>query len=203
MGNETTEPGARQPDDRWLAERKSLVWRTAAVASATTALFGALGLVGLDALRGRPVPPAPAVAAAATPAVPAPPTAVVPVVPPLTEPAAEPPPLPPPPAVVVRRPRALAKPLDGAGGIGAITVICIPKCAGTKIDGIDLGPGHVFNRPTPAGSRSVILTGADGTEKELVAAIAPGRTTEVRVTMAGSAAKGRPTLYGPRTDEIF
>ncbi|MEA2749136.1 MAG: eukaryotic-like serine/threonine-protein kinase, partial [Myxococcales bacterium] len=129
-----------------------------------------------------PSPATPAVAAA-TPAVAAvtaqpaiAPVAATP--PPAPRPASTPvavaaPAAPPTPAPTVRKPAAL----------GAITVVCMPKCDQIIDNGTSLGPGHIFNRPVPSGRHVLQLSAPNGARKNLVVEVAPEQTKEVRMSM--------------------
>ncbi len=105
----------------------------------------------------------PAAIAAAQPAVAAPARAPV---------AAAPAPAPVPKPTV-------AKP----SALGAITVVCMPKCDQIIDNGTSLGPGHIFNRPVPAGRHVLQLSAPNGARKNLVVEVAPEQTKEVRMSM--------------------
>jgi hypothetical protein len=126
--------------------------------------------------------PTPAVAAATqpvvAPAAAAPPAAttattakastgpiIAPVAPPSTPAAA--------PTTSAKKPAAL----------GALTVVCMPKCDQIIDNGASLGPGHIFNRPVPAGRHVLQLSAPNGARKNLVVEVAPEQTKEVRMTM--------------------
>jgi len=117
-----------------------------------------------------PPPPPPVAVAAATPPVIAPaPTAPRPTAAPVAAPAAAP--AAPPPTA--KKPAAL----------GAITVVCMPKCDQIIDNGASLGPGHIFNRPVPAGRHVLQLSAPNGARKNLVVEVAPEQTKEVRMSM--------------------
>jgi serine/threonine protein kinase len=125
-----------------------------------------------------PTPATPAVASP-TPAVAAaaPPPAAPVIAPAQTQPRPAAPPVvvasPPPPAPTVRKPAAL----------GAITVVCMPKCDQIIDNGTPLGPGHIFNRPVPSGRHVLQLSAPNGARKNLVVEVAPEQTKEVRMSM--------------------
>ncbi|MDB5219886.1 MAG: hypothetical protein JWO86_7813, partial [Myxococcaceae bacterium] len=76
-------------------------------------------------------------------------------------------------APTVRKPAAL----------GAITVVCMPKCDQIIDNGTSLGPGHIFNRPVPSGRHVLQLSAPNGARKNLVVEVAPEQTKEVRMSM--------------------
>ena len=78
-----------------------------------------------------------------------------------------------PPATTAKKPAAL----------GAITVVCMPKCDSIIDNGASLGPGHIFNRPVPAGRHVLQLSAPNGARKNLVVEVAPEQTKEVRMSM--------------------
>ncbi|MDB4937034.1 MAG: serine/threonine protein kinase, partial [Labilithrix sp.] len=81
---------------------------------------------------------------------------------------------PPPPATTTpKKPAAL----------GALTVVCMPKCDQIIDNGASLGPGHIFNRPVPAGRHVLQLSAPNGARKNLVVEVAPEQTKEVRMSM--------------------
>jgi len=137
-----------------------------------------------------PAPTAPPVATtppAATVAaiVPAPPT-VAPVAPTPVSPAApvataRPTPAPQPAPVAAAPPATTAAKKPAA--LGAITVVCMPKCDQIIDNGTSLGPGHIFNRPVPAGRHVLQLSAPNGSRKNLVVEVAPEQTKEVRMSM--------------------
>lgn len=116
----------------------------------------------------RPAPPPPVVVAPPTPVVVAPP-AVVTAAPvaaaPVVVPAPEPVRATPPPA-----------------GIGALTVVCMPKCESIVMDGTSLGPGHIFNRPTLTG-RHVLRLAVGSVRKTVVIDVERYQLKEVRIGM--------------------
>ena len=67
--------------------------------------------------------------------------------------------------------------------LGAITVVCMPKCDQIIDNGTSLGPGHIFNRPVPAGRHVLQLSAPNGSRKNLVVEVAPEQTKEVRMSM--------------------
>jgi hypothetical protein len=79
----------------------------------------------------------------------------------------------PAPAVTPKKPAAL----------GAITVVCMPKCDQIIDNGASLGPGHILNRPVAAGRHVLQLSAPNGSRKNLVVEIAPEQTKEVRMAM--------------------
>jgi serine/threonine-protein kinase len=109
-----------------------------------------------------PAPSAAATTAAATaaPATPAP------------RPASSPPPAAP-----------AASPAKKPSALGAITVVCMPKCDQIIDNGTSLGPGHIFNRPVPSGRHNLQLSAPNGTRKNLVVEVVPDQTKEVRMSM--------------------
>jgi serine/threonine protein kinase len=67
--------------------------------------------------------------------------------------------------------------------LGAITVVCMPKCDQIVDNGTPLGPGHIFNRPVPSGRHTLGLSAPNGVKKNLVVEVAPEQTREVRISM--------------------
>lgn len=70
-----------------------------------------------------------------------------------------------------------------AGGRGALTVVCMPKCDAITDNGVPLGPGHIFNRPVAAGKHTLELSAPNGVKKTVVTEISPDTTKEIRVTL--------------------
>ena len=70
----------------------------------------------------------------------------------------------------LRPPPAAKKP----AALGAITVVCMPKCDQIIDNGASLGPGHIFNRPVPVGSPRPAALGAERRAQE------PGRRSRAR-----------------------
>jgi hypothetical protein len=69
------------------------------------------------------------------------------------------------------------------GVLGALTVVCLPKCDEIVDNGISMGPGHIFNRPVNAGRHVLTLSAPNGAKKSLYVDVQPGVTREVRVAM--------------------
>ncbi len=67
--------------------------------------------------------------------------------------------------------------------LGAITIVCMPKCDQIVDNGTPLGPGHIFNRPVASGRHVLQLSAPNGVRKTLVVEVAPDKTTPVRMTM--------------------
>jgi serine/threonine-protein kinase len=125
-----------------------------------------------------PQPPTPASAAPTGPATGAaapstPVVAATPVVQPasrtITQPAAAPAP-----------PRDTAA---KAPGMGALTVVCIPKCDQIIDNGASLGPGHLFKKPVPSGKHLLMLSAPNGVKKTMTVDVLPNETREVRLSM--------------------
>ncbi len=70
-----------------------------------------------------------------------------------------------------------------AGGMGAITIVCMPKCDQITDNGTALGPGHIFNRPVSSGRHVLGLSAPNGVRKNMVVEVPPGETKEVRISM--------------------
>ncbi|MDB4941242.1 MAG: hypothetical protein JWP97_776, partial [Labilithrix sp.] len=83
------------------------------------------------------------------------------------------------PAAATVAPRPAAKP----AALGAITVVCMPKCDQIIDNGVSLGPGHIFNRPVPSGRHVLALSAPNGAKKTLVVDVPPEQTKEVRMSM--------------------
>jgi eukaryotic-like serine/threonine-protein kinase len=77
------------------------------------------------------------------------------------------------PAATPKKPAAL----------GAITVVCMPKCDQIIDNGTSLGPGHIFNRPVASGRHVLQLSAPNGARKNLVVEVVPEQTKEVRMSM--------------------
>ncbi|MBS2020303.1 MAG: protein kinase [Deltaproteobacteria bacterium] len=123
-------------------------------------------------------PPATTVAAAPpTPPAPAAPTPIKTA----TAVAAPPPPTPVRTATPVPAAPAPAPPKPAS--LGAITVVCMPKCDQIVDNGTSLGPGHIFNRPVPAGRHVLQLSAPNGVKKNLVIEVVADQTKEVRMSM--------------------
>jgi len=143
-------------------------------------------------------------APAATTAAAAPPPVAAPAAPPATTAAvAAQPPTPPPPAApaktasqVAATPTPAATPVKAAtpvatpatvpakpASLGAITVVCMPKCDQIVDNGTSLGPGHIFNRPVAAGRHVLQLSAPNGVKKNLVIEVVSDQTKEVRMSM--------------------
>lgn len=92
-----------------------------------------------------------------------------------------------PPAAPRAAPRAAPQPAAAApkkpAALGAITVVCMPKCNQIIDNGASLGPGHIFNRPVASGRHVLQLSAPNGTRKNLVVEVVPGQTKEVRMSM--------------------
>ncbi len=69
------------------------------------------------------------------------------------------------------------------GALGAITVVCMPKCDQIVDNGTPLGPGHIFNRPVPSGRHVLALSAPNGVKKTLTVEVLPENTREVRISM--------------------
>lgn len=85
----------------------------------------------------------------------------------------------------VKRPTApAAGPPAGPAALGAITVVCMPKCSEITDNGAPFGTGNVFNKPVTAGRHALVLFSATtGVRKPMVVDVASGQTAEVRVSM--------------------
>jgi serine/threonine-protein kinase len=73
------------------------------------------------------------------------------------------------------------KPANAA--LGALTVVCMPKCDQIIDNGAPLGPGHIFNRPVPAGRHVLVLSAPNGVKKTVPVEVFPEVTREVRMSM--------------------
>jgi hypothetical protein len=89
------------------------------------------------------------------------------------------PPQPSPVAPAAPPPSAAKK----ANALGAITVVCMPKCDQIVDNGTPLGPGHIFNRPVQAGRHTLQLSAPTGVKKNLVVEVVAEQTREVRISM--------------------
>lgn len=78
----------------------------------------------------------------------------------------------------------VAAPASGPAALGAITVVCMPKCTEITDNGAAFGTGNVFNKPVTAGRHALVLFSATtGVRKPMVVDVASGQTAEVRVSM--------------------
>jgi serine/threonine-protein kinase len=91
------------------------------------------------------------------------------------------------PAPVAPTPAAAAVPgptPKKPAALGALTIVCMPKCSDILDNGSSLGGGNVFNRPVPSGKHSLVLTAAStGVRKQMVVDVLPDQTREVRLSM--------------------
>jgi hypothetical protein len=76
-----------------------------------------------------------------------------------------------------------ARPRARGHTMGALTVICQPKCSSIIDNGEDLGAGHLFNRPVASGSHQLILHAPNGVAKTLRVEVWPEEAREVRILM--------------------
>ncbi len=74
-------------------------------------------------------------------------------------------------------------PAASSSALGAITVVCMPKCDQIGDNGVPLGPGHIFNRPVPVGRHVLTLSAPNGAKKTVPVDVKPELTSEVRITM--------------------
>ena len=90
----------------------------------------------------------------------------------------------------------------GAPGstMGALTVVCMPRCDRIVDNGVSLGSGHIFNRPVPVGRHVLQLAASNGARKNLVVEVTAGQTKEVRESMddARATARGNPAFPAER-----
>jgi hypothetical protein len=89
----------------------------------------------------------------------------------------------PAPAPAAPRPAAPAAAPKKSGAMGALTVVCMPKCDQIVDNGTSLGPGHIFNRPVASGRHVLQLSAPNGVKKNLVIDVTPEQTKEVRISM--------------------
>ena len=131
-------------------------------------------------------PPAAAPPAAPPPAVAQPAVAQPVVLQPQPQPAAPAPIARPSPVAAAPAPAPAAPPKPTAAkptALGAITVVCMPKCDQIVDNGTPLGAGHIFNRPVPSGRHVLQLSAPNGARKNLIVEVAPEQTKEVRMSM--------------------
>jgi serine/threonine-protein kinase len=168
-GSSTTPPGAPAPGGTTPAALTAPPVMTAATDPAPTAPPVAT------------TPPSAPTVAAITPVQPTvAPVAPTPAAPPPVTATARPTPPPQPVAVAPAAPATTAK---KPAALGAITVVCMPKCDQIIDNGTSLGPGHIFNRPVPAGRHVLQLSAPNGSRKNLVVEVTPEQTKEVRMSM--------------------
>ncbi len=74
-------------------------------------------------------------------------------------------------------------PLAAPNRMGALTVVCLPKCDAIFDNGVPIGPGHVFHRPVIAGRHVLVLTAPNGARKSLTVEVTPEQVREIRVAM--------------------
>jgi hypothetical protein len=143
---------------------------------------------GVDPSNGSPngtanTPPQPSTALAPAPTpppVPSPTTAPAPTPSPTPPPAptqraATPPSPAPAPVPSTRKPAPTA--------LGALTVVCTPKCDQIVDNGTPLGPSNIFNRPVSSGRHILVVSAPNGVKKTLTVEVFPEVTREVRMTM--------------------
>lgn len=119
-----------------------------------------------------PTPSAPAPAAAPTTT-----SAAASAAPPSTAP-------PPGTASPATRPVVAPAPLPRrTAALGALTIVCLPKCDQIIDNGAALGPGHIFNRPVPSGHHVLVLSAPNGVRKTVQVEVVPEQTREVRLSM--------------------
>jgi hypothetical protein len=118
-----------------------------------------------------PQPPLPTTSAPAT-------TAATPTAPDPTAARPAPAPAPAPLAAPVVTPKK-----QTPAAMGALTVVCLPKCDQIIDNGTPLGPGHIFNRPVPAGRHVLVLSAPNGVKKTMAVEVPPDTTREVRLSM--------------------
>jgi hypothetical protein len=184
-----------------VTHRTAEAWRRRMVmvgiaSSLSTAVF-MIGIYAMVTLleRDRTPPPAPVVL---EPPRPPPPETVSPPPPRdvIAEKPAEPAPEPTVKADTPKKPKSVleANPYDPNGGSvsdspGALTVICLPvRCDSITDNGVPLGPGHIFSRPTPPGQHNLILHSPNGGFKKVTVLVKSDETREVRMPMDDPAA---------------
>lgn len=117
-----------------------------------------------------PIAPTPTNAQPAPPPAPSPTTPAAPATTARVNPAPAPAPAPAP------TPKKVA-------ALGALTVVCMPKCDQIIDNGTPLGPGHIFNRPVASGRHALVLSAPNGVKKTLQVEVVPDQTREVRISM--------------------
>ncbi len=174
------------------------------VSSSPTAPISTLGAIAVPPTTITPPPPAhtvgrpPEAAPVATappvvtadPAVTAPTVTAPPAVTAAPTPAPTPAPAPPPATTARATPVPVPVPAPApapvpkkSNALGALTVVCIPKCDQIIDNGTSLGPGHIFNRPVPSGRHALVLSAPNGVKKTLQVEVIPEQTKEVRISM--------------------
>jgi hypothetical protein len=88
-----------------------------------------------------------------------------------------------PPAAAPAAAPAPAAKKPAAAALGALTVVCMPKCDQIIDNGSPLGPGHIFNRPVAAGRHVLLLSAPNGVKKTVPVEVFPEVTREVRMSM--------------------
>lgn len=78
---------------------------------------------------------------------------------------------------------ASSKKAAASNALGALTVVCMPKCDQIIDNGSSLGPGHIFNRPVPTGRHVLILSAPNGAKKTMQVEVTADQTREVRISM--------------------
>ncbi len=171
--------------------RNKELGRFVAVGVAASLATAVLVVASVRALEPKVAAPAVTVTAPPVPTLTAPPQPVVVVTPTATAvptattvptppaPTATPVPTPPPVPTTPARPLA---PNPYGDAMGALTIVCLPKCESIVDNGLALGPGHVFNRPSSVGRHSLVLRAGD-VQKTVVVEVTEGQAREVRVAM--------------------
>jgi serine/threonine-protein kinase len=81
------------------------------------------------------------------------------------------------------QPTTQPQPKPAPAQVGALTVVCTPKCDQIVDNGSPLGPGHILNRSVPAGRHVLALSAPNGVKKNMQVEVAPGETREIRISM--------------------
>jgi hypothetical protein len=97
------------------------------------------------------------------------------------------------------KPQCLAlESYDDGTIVGALTVVCMPKCDRIVLDGRHIGPGHIFDRAVIPGRHMLELSAPNGSRRTVYVDVSADQTKELRVAMNGEAAV---TVGGDRPDD--
>jgi hypothetical protein len=66
--------------------------------------------------------------------------------------------------------------------MGALTIVCTPRCDSIVDNGTPLSPGNLVAVPVPAGHHKVVLT-SGGVKKTFSVSVAAGQTRELKADL--------------------
>lgn len=89
-----------------------------------------------------------------------------------------PPPIPAPEPIVSAAPSAS---VDAKPEMGAITIVCTPRCDSITDNGTPLSPGNLVAVPVPVGPHKIVVAG-NGKQRTFSITIAPGQTRDLHAS---------------------